>query len=127
MKTMVTMHQPNYLPWIGFFSKVQKSDCLVIMDTFQHTKDGVIHRNKVRTNTGSGYLTIPVKKEFSRAKIKDVVLPSDRKWQEVHWQTIYRNYVKTGFFKEHLDFFSGLYQKKFSYLVQINMESSAIC
>lgn len=66
------MHQPNYLPWIGLFSKIVQADCFVIMDTFQYTKHNVIHRNKTRTNTGSGYLTIPISKDFGRTKIKDV-------------------------------------------------------
>lgn len=122
MRNIVTMHQPNYLPWIGLFSKIAQADCFVIMDTFQYTKDGLIHRNKIRTNTGSGYLTIPIRKEFSRAIIKDVELPADRGWQEVHWQTIYRNYIKTAFFKEYSDYFEKLYQTKYRYLWQINID-----
>jgi hypothetical protein len=122
MRNLVTMHQPNYLPWIGLFSKVKMCDCFVIMDTFQYTKDGVIHRNKIRTNTGTGYLTIPISKEFARAKIKDVELPSDKKWREIHWQTIYRNYIKTDFFRDYADFFEGLYHRDFHYLSEINME-----
>ncbi len=121
MSTIVAMHQPNYLPWIGLFSKIKQADCFVIMDTFQYTKDGITHRNKVRTNAGSGYLTIPIAKKFARAKIKDVELPLDRKWQEIHYQTIYQNYLKTDFFKYHADFFKELYQKNFPFLCQINV------
>jgi hypothetical protein len=122
MNKIVTMHQPNYLPWIGLFSKIKQADCFVVMDTFQYTKDGVINRNKIRTNTGSGYLTIPISKEFARAKINEVTLPSDRKWQEIHWQSIYRNYVKTEYFKYYADYFEGLYHTDFQYLWQINIE-----
>jgi len=121
MGPIVTMHQPNYLPWIGLFSKIKQADCFVIMDTFQYTKDGITHRNKVRTNAGSHYLTIPISKEFARSKIKDVELPSDGKWREVHYQTIYQNYLKTDFFKYHADFFKELYQKDFHFLWQINV------
>jgi hypothetical protein len=120
--SIVTMHQPNYLPWIGLFSKVAQTECFVIMDTFQYTRHGVIHRNKIRTNVGSSYLTIPVGKEFAVAKIKDVTLPQDKTWREIHWQSIYHNYVKTDFFKYHADFFEKLYQQDFTYLWQINLE-----
>ena len=98
------------------------ADCFVIMDTFQYTKTGVTHRNKIRTNTGSGYLTIPITKDFRTAAIKDVELPADRKWEEIHWQTIYRNYLKAEFFGDHEDFFKSLYQKDFRYLSVINIE-----
>jgi hypothetical protein len=122
MKNIVTMHQPNYLPWIGLFSKVKQTDCFIVMDTFQYTQHGVTHRNKIKTNAGGAYLTIPISKKFTTAKIKDVELPSDRKWQEIHYQTIYQNYLKTDFFKNHLDFFKELYQKDFHYLWQINID-----
>jgi hypothetical protein len=120
--TLVTMHQPNYLPWIGLFSKVMLTDCFVIMDTFKYTRHGITHRNKIRTNTGSGYLTIPISKEFATAKIKDVALPQDKAWQEIHWQSIYQNYVKTGFFKNYSNFFEKLYKQDFYYLWQINLD-----
>jgi hypothetical protein len=122
VRKTVTMHQPNYLPWIGLFSKISQTDCFVIMDNFQYTKNGVTHRNKVRTNVGSHYLTIPIEKKFTRSIIKDVELPSDRKWQELHWMTIYHEYLKSDFFSGHADFFKELYFKNFFYLWQINME-----
>jgi hypothetical protein len=120
--TVVSMHQPNYLPWIGLFAKVAQTECIVIMDTFQYTRHGVIHRNKIRTNVGSGYLTIPISKKFATAKIKDVALPQDKTWREVHWQSIYHNYVKADFFRNYADFFEKLYQQDFGYLWQINLE-----
>jgi hypothetical protein len=122
MMKIVTMHQPNYLPWIGLFSKVMQADCFVIMDTFQYTRHGLIHRNKIRTNAGSCYLTIPISKEFATVKIKDVALTQDKGWQEVHWKSIYHNYLKTDFFKDHSDFFEQLYKQDFHYLWQINMD-----
>jgi hypothetical protein len=56
------------------------------------------------------------------AKIKDVELPTDKKWKEAHWQAIYRNYVGAEFFKTYSDFFEVLYHTDFRYLWQINMQ-----
>jgi hypothetical protein len=92
------------------------------MDTFQYTNSGVIHRNKIRTNTGSIYLTIPIAKQFRTAVIKDVELPLDKQWKEIHWKTIYYNYIRTDFFKRHADFFEEFYKKDFHYLWQMNTE-----
>jgi len=116
------MHQPNYLPWIGLFSKIIQGDCFVIMDNLQYTKDGVIHRNKIRTNTGFGYLTIPINKDFREVSINAVELPCDQKWKETHWQTIYRNYKKADFFQDYSEYFESLYKKDFRYLWMINVE-----
>ena len=48
---IVSIHQPNYLPYIGFFHKVMCSDVFVIYDTAQFVKDRFDNRNKIpRTN-----------------------------------------------------------------------------
>jgi hypothetical protein len=123
MKT-VTMHQPNYLPWIGFFSKVACSDCLVIADTFQYIVNGVINRNKIRTKEGWHYLTIPVGRRYDRSRICDVPLPADNSWRIVHWNTIRHSYISTDFFAAYQDFFENLYlhHDKLENLAQINEE-----
>jgi len=120
--TIITMHQPNYLPWIGLFSKVMQTECFVIMDTFKYTRHGVTHRNKIRTNAGSCYLTIPINKEFTMTNINNVALPQNKGWREIHWKSIYQNYVKTDFFKDHSNYFEKLYKQDFHYLWQLNMD-----
>ena len=118
----VTMHQPNYLPWLGFFSKITHSDCFVFMDIVKYPKRSVINRNKIRTPHGGFYLTIPASKQFYGSRICDIKLPADKSWQLDHWQAIKHNYTKADFFGLYQDFFEGLYQKDFEYLWQINEE-----
>ena len=52
MVKTVTMHQLNYLPWIGLFSRIAHSDCLVMAGDVQYTTISVINRNKIRTKSG---------------------------------------------------------------------------
>jgi hypothetical protein len=119
-KMIVSMHQPNYLPWIGFFSKIAHSDCYIMTDSFPYSRHSVTKRNKVRTSGGWTYLTIPVDRKFDGAKICDIRLPGDRKWCRRHWETIRQNYAKSPFFGDHADFFEELYCADFEYLWQIN-------
>lgn len=119
---IVTMHQPNYLPWIGFFSKIAHSDCLIITDILQYTRHSVTNRNKVRTAEGSCYLTVPINKKFHGSRICDVPLPVDKTWQERHWRSIIHHYSKTRYFANYQDFFEKLYRKDFEYIWQINEE-----
>ena len=116
----VTIHQPNYLPWLGFFSKAEQADCLILLDNADFTKNSVINRNKIRTNAGWSYLTIPIDRKYYGTKIQDVLLPADRKWMGNHWETLRHNYAKTDCFHFYQDFFEGLYHKNFEYLHQIN-------
>ena len=66
---IVSMHQPNYLPWIGFFSRVAHSDCFVAVGDVQYVKNSVINRNKITTESGWQYLTIPVGRKVNGLKI----------------------------------------------------------
>jgi len=117
---IVTIHQPNYLPWLGVFSKIKHSDCFVILDTVKYTKNSVINRNKIRTKEGWCYLTIPIEKNYYNSKIYEVKLPENNKWKKEHWKTIEANYKKADYFYFYKHFFENLYKENFEYVWQIN-------
>ncbi len=118
---IVTIHQPNYLPWIGFFQKISKSDIFVILDTADFTKNGIIHRNKIRTKEGCTWLTIPIESKFKGVAIKDVPLPDDRTWWGKHWRMMVGNYGKANHFEDYKDFFEKIYsEKKYTKLHELN-------
>lgn len=114
------MHQPNYLPWIGLFSKISLSDCFLIYDNAQYEKDGVVNRNKIRTNDGFCYLTIPIEKINYTEKICKVKLPEHSRWRQIHKKSIYQNYAKSPFFKDYRDFFEAVYEEEYQFLREIN-------
>ncbi|MFC2071548.1 WbqC family protein [Chloroflexota bacterium] len=119
---IVSMHQPNYLPWLGYFSKIAQSDCFVIADNLPYTKQTVTNRNKIRIKDSWVYLTIPIGSNYYNLPICNVVLPRNDSWMANHWKIIFDNYVKSDFFNLYKDFFQDLYQKKFKYLGKINTE-----
>jgi WbqC-like protein family len=116
----VSIHQPNYLPWIGFFHKVSKSDCFVILDIAEYSNSGITNRNKIRTKDGWIYLTIPIGKKYHNARIVDVQLQDDYSWQRSHFKTLEANYKKSDYFYCHEDFFKKLYAVKYQHLWEIN-------
>lgn len=119
---IVTAHQPNYLPWIGLFSKINQANCFVVANTFELGNQSTFNRNKIRTNAGWGYLTVPIGRKVCGMRICDIKVSEDRSWKYIHWQSIYRNYAHTDFFKDYKDFFEDLYLRDFKYLWQMNME-----
>jgi hypothetical protein len=122
MTKIVTMHQPNYLPWIGLFSKIRQCDCLILADTFVLGGQSALNRNKIRTNNGWNYLTVPIGRKAEGTRICDITLPTDNSWQKLHRNMIHDNYTKASFFSLYRDFFEELYRKDFRYLCQINEE-----
>lgn len=96
----VSIHQPNYLPYIGYFQKMELSDVFVILDNVQFSKDSYTQRTKIRTHDNWMWLTIPIEKSHTSKSIKDVPLPTDRKWLRKHKVSIISNYSKCPFFDE---------------------------
>jgi hypothetical protein len=120
MARTVTIHQPNYLPWIGLFSKLKHSDCLIIGDTYLLGGQSVFNRNKIRTSTGWQYLTIPLGHKSEGMKIHDVPAPAEKNWQKAHRKLIHDNYLKSDFYVHHQDFFQDVYSQDFQYVWQMN-------
>ena len=61
----VTIHQPYFVPYIGFFSKVFSSDVLVLYDTAQYVKNRLDNRNYINYDNKKTLLTVPIAKHMS--------------------------------------------------------------
>lgn len=96
----VAIHQPNYLPYPGFFAKLFLSDIFVIYDTAQFTRGDFINRNRIRTFSYNGYmwLTLPVgKKNFKGVPINEVKI-ADKEIFKKHSKTLMAMYSKAPYF-----------------------------
>ena len=119
--TTISIHQPVYLPWLGFFGKIISSDIFVILDDVQYEKNGWQNRNKIRTRNGDSWLTVPVKTK-SDTLLKDVLIDNSSNWIQKHSKTIIFNYSKTPFFNEFWNELKYFYSKQFDSLLELNVE-----
>jgi len=76
---IVTIHQPEHLPWLGFLDKIAKADLFVVLDTVQYRKNYFQNRNKIRTVQGFSWITVAVKKTSLQTKICDIEIFQSRK------------------------------------------------
>ncbi len=113
---IITIHQPSYLPWLGYFEKISKSDVYVYLDSVQLEKNSYSCRNKIKTPQGSAWLTIPIKmKGHTNSIIKDVLIDNSKQWKKKHLKSIYYNYKKAPFFDELYPKLDGIYKKEYSF------------
>ena len=86
---IVSAHQPNFAPWLGFFDKAMHSDVLVLLDTVQFIKRGYQNRTRVKTTNGPQWLTVPVvsKGRYDQAT-RDVEIDETGRWRSVHLRTL---------------------------------------
>jgi hypothetical protein len=105
----IAIHQPNYLPHVGFFQKMAHADIFVLLDTVQYSKDSFTQRVKIRTQNGSMWLTIPIEKSNDFKRINQIKLPNYDKWKLKHKLTIIANYSKSPYFdKKFIDHYYDL-------------------
>lgn len=115
-----SVHQPQYLPWLGFFDKIDKSDCFVFLDNVQYKHREFQNRNKIRTKDGWMWLTVPV--FCARGdKVGDIRIDNSRTWRSDHLKSLNAWYAKSDFFKEHFLFFKELYDKEWDKLIDLNV------
>ena len=118
---IVTVHQPEHMPWLGFFDKMRQADVFVLLDNTQFAKDDFQNRNRIKTRTGATWLTIPLyKKGRSHQLILDAEICNDRAWGRRCWELIYQSYKQAPHFEEHRAFFEDLYTREWTRLIDLN-------
>jgi hypothetical protein len=120
---MVTsVHQPQYIPWLGYFDKIARSDAFVFLDNVQYKTREFQNRNKIRTKDGWIWLTVPVIcKGLGRQKICSTNIDNSSGWANEHLRSIKTWYAKAGFLKDYLPFFEETYSKSWERLVDLNV------
>lgn len=109
--TIVSIHQPIYLPWLAYFDKIRRSDVHVVLDHVTVGKQDLCNRNKIRTAKGWDWITIPIKNKGSRSTpIKDIEIVEGVCWQQKHLGMIQQNYRNSPLWNKHKLFFDILYE-----------------
>jgi hypothetical protein len=111
---IVSIHQPAYLPWLGYLDKIIRCDIFIYLDTVQLEKNSYSYRNKIKTPQGSTWLSIPLKmKGHTNNLIKDIVIDNSQQWKKKHLKNIFFNYKKSSFFDELYPKIENLYKTEF--------------
>jgi len=118
----VSIHQPNYIPWLGFFEKVINSDIYVVFDDVQYPRGkDFANRNQIKTNNGKLWLTIPIKDKGSLKKWKDVEY-IDNGWKDKHLKNIESFYKKSKYFEEYYSELVNIFSVQHDFLIDLNVD-----
>lgn len=116
---VVAIHQPNYLPWLGLFHKLSRSDMFVILDDVEYTTNSWTNRNKIKTPDGWTWLTVPV--HDTGGPIAEVEIVTSEPWQETHRKSLKHNYGKAKHFDTYADRFMDIYETDWELLGRLNI------
>jgi hypothetical protein len=124
---IVSINQPGYLPWLGYFSRILASDLHIVLNHVQFEKNSFVNRNKVRTAQGWTWLTVPLrtKGRFGRLAIHEVETDDTRGWSQKHWSTLRQSYARAPHFAEHARFFEDLFARPWPRLAELLQASTS--
>ena len=116
--TVVSIHQPIYFPWLAYFDKMKRSDVHIVLDHVVVGKGGCYNRNKIRTQLGWSWLTIPIANRGSRSTpIGEIQIAGD-KWKKKNLGMIEQNYSRSPLWNRHKMFFDILYAGEYARLIE---------
>jgi len=120
---IISIHQPNYIPWAGYFHKIASSDIFVILDDVQLLRGkGFEVRNLVKTEGGSKWLRVPVKDQSKMLLINQIEINNDLDWHSKHLNSLCSNYQKTSFFSSYYKEIEKILNNKYIFLIDLNLE-----
>jgi hypothetical protein len=125
---IVSIMQPAYLPWLGYFERIALSDLHIILDDVQlerSSKTRFTNRNKIRTDQGSTWLTIPVKTAgLGQPLICQAEIDNEQNWRAKHWRSISQQYSRSKYFEDFRDELQVLYQQEWPLLTPLLLETT---
>lgn len=122
MSKICAIHQPHYLPYMGYFDKMFRSDVFVFHDTTQFVRGEWQNRNKIRTASGDRWLTIPVRSKGQYQRLCDAKIDvTQTSWKRDHLQLIKLNYSKAKYFDKFWGPLKRLYAVETENLAVFNM------
>jgi hypothetical protein len=122
MNKTVVIHQPDFIPYIGFFQRFLNADLFVIQDGVQFSKRGWTHRDKIKTPAGEEWLTLNLQKHPHTTSINHIYLSSND-WRKDHLKKIKENYQKSPFFDEIFPLILSLYDEPTILMAEFNLKA----
>lgn len=117
---IIAVHQPQYLPWLGYFDKIDRADVFVLLDNVQFKKNEWQNRNRIKTAQGPQWVTVPVLYRFPQL-ICEVGINTKERWQHKQRQTILSNYRKAPYWQLLEHFFEEIFAKEWQTIAELNI------
>ena len=89
---LVAIHQPHYLPWLGYLEKMAQADLFVVLDHVQFERGNFQNRTQVRVNGAAHWLTVPVVQRSQKERIDEKLIDTRQDWDAAHYETLRRAY-----------------------------------
>lgn len=123
---IVAAHQPNCLPWLGFFDRMRKADLFVLVDHVQFERQNYQNRTRVKTGNGEArWVTVPVRQRSRDERVVDKLIDNDRRgkfrWGRKAYRTIQYSYEGAPYYREHAATLQAVLDARWERLIDLNL------
>ena len=120
----VSMMQPSFLPWQGYFELIYKSHVFIFLDDFQFSLQSYHQRNRLFINKDqTGWYTSHIDKKASfKKRLNETRFNENFPWRSKLWARIKSNYSKTPNFNTVAPFIESWLLKRYNSLAEQNIE-----
>ncbi len=121
---IVSINQSAYLPWLGYFDRIARSDLHIVLDHVKiehNTSNSFTNRNKIRQKDGWSWLTVPIltKGRQQGMAISDIEVDTRQPWQGKHWAALSNTYSRAAHFADYREELAAIYQQPVQKLIEI--------
>ncbi len=124
---ILAIHQPHFLPWLGYLHRMAQVDLFVLLDHVQFERRNYQNRTMIRMNGEPRWLTVPVLQRSQKERILDKEVDNrpdgSKAWGASHSATLRHAYGRAPFFAEYAGAFEALFARPWQRLVELNQAS----
>ncbi len=114
--------QPSFLPWLGYFDLLLRSDLFLVYDNVQFDKDGWRNRNRIKTPNGPQWITVPVlTKGLNKPTNAEILINHKENWKKKHLGSFQMNYTRAPHYREVMALIEPVYAAEHERLLDLNM------
>jgi hypothetical protein len=118
----VAIHQPNFLPWLGYFNKISLVDTFVFFDDVQLERGKTYtQRTKILVGQSEKWITIPVINKSDLIFIKDAQVEPSFIWKRKILKTIEFNYINSQGFADVINIIYNGFKTNSKFLIDYNV------
>jgi len=122
MSATVVIHQPDFVPYLGFFHRLLHADLYVALDHVQLARQGCwTRRDKIKTSKGACWISLSTRKCELSTPIKDVELSDSSSWRASNLNLLRENYRAAPFFKPVFEPLEQVYGMPFEHMADLNL------
>jgi len=121
---IVAIHQPHFLPWLGYLHRMVHADLFVLLDHVQFERRNYQNRTMIRIDGGARWLTVPVVQRSQKERIVDKRVDNPRSgargWGPIHLRTLRHAYREAPFVGHYLPQLRRLFESEWERLVDLD-------